>query len=69
MNLEYIRKHIDNNGIKHTWVADRLEISKSYLSLILSGTRTAPRWFEIKITKILKINNKGVTNEQRKSDL
>lgn len=67
--MEYIRQHIDNNGIKHTWVADKLSISKSYLSLILSGTRVAPQWFESKVTELLKINKKGNTNEQRKSNL
>ncbi len=68
MNLDNIRHHIDSNGIKHTWVADRLEIAKSYLSLILSGTREAPIWFESRINQILKINE-GEINEQRKSDL
>ena len=68
MEMNHIRQYIDENGIKHTWVADRLHISKSYLSLILSGTRTAPQWFEERINKILKIK-KGETNEQRKSDL
>ena len=68
MNLDYIRKHIDNNGIKHTWVADKLQISKSYLSLILSGTRTAPSWFEKKAVRVLKIN-KGEIDEQRKPNI
>ena len=68
MDLDYIRKYIDNNGIKHTWVADKLQISKSYLSLILSGTRTAPSWFEKKVVRVLKIK-KGETNEQRKPNI
>lgn len=68
MEMDYIKQHIDNNGIKHTWIADKLQISKSYLSLILSGTRSAPSWFEKEVLKLLKIN-KGEINEFRKSDL
>lgn len=49
-----IKRYIDDNGLKHTWVANKLGISRSYLSLIFSGTRVAPEWFESKIIKLLK---------------
>ena len=55
MEASEIRNYIDSHGLKHTWVAKSLGISKSYLSLILSGTRVAPAWFEGKITKLLNI--------------
>ena len=55
MELGSIKDYIDNHGLKHTWVAKRLGISRSYLSLIFSGTRVAPEWFEGKIVKLLNI--------------
>lgn len=63
MSIEEIREYIDNNGLKHTWVATGLGISKSYLSLILSGTRVAPAWFEGKIYKLLKIKGEESNGE------
>jgi transcriptional regulator with XRE-family HTH domain len=65
MNTEEIREYIDGHGIKHTWVAEGLGISKSYLSLILSGSRVAPEWFEPKIIQLLKI---GESNGEKQSN-
>lgn len=36
---ELIDKHITNNGLKQSWVADQLGISHSHFSLILSKER------------------------------
>ena len=63
METSEIRDYIDSHGLKHTWVAKGLGISKSYLSLILSGTRVAPAWFEGKITRLLKIKGEEPNGE------
>ena len=37
-----LREMIDRKGLRHNWVAEKLEISTSYLSYILSGDRPCP---------------------------
>lgn len=42
MNVENIRTKLDQWGIKHTWFAQQLGVSKSLLSLWLSSERQMP---------------------------
>lgn len=56
MDTDRIKEYLVNNGIKQSWVAKQLSISDTYLSLILSGDRVPPEWFESDINMLL---NKG----------
>ena len=42
MKVETIREKLDKWGIKHTWFADKLGVSKALLSLWLSNERQMP---------------------------
>tara|TARA_Y100000401_G_scaffold58141_1_gene46008 strand:+ start:2132 stop:2317 length:186 start_codon:yes stop_codon:yes gene_type:complete len=53
MDTDKIKQYLVKNGIKQSWLAKRLSISDTYLSLILSGDRVPPEWFESDITNIL----------------
>ena len=50
-----IKEFIEEHGIKQSWVAKRLNISPSYLSLMLSGDRVISDLVKTKIMDILKI--------------
>jgi len=41
-----LRDIIKENGIKQSWIADRLGISEAYLSLILNSKRRLTRQME-----------------------
>tara|TARA_Y100000593_G_scaffold32119_1_gene63312 strand:- start:8454 stop:8630 length:177 start_codon:yes stop_codon:yes gene_type:complete len=56
MDTDKIKQYLVNNGIKQSWVAKQLNISDTYLSMILSGDRVPPEWFESDINTLL--NNK-----------
>ncbi len=53
---ELIKKYLNENGIKHTYVAEELGIKKNLFSAMLSGKRkiTAEEYFKICI--VLKLN-------------
>tara|TARA_Y100001938_G_C8041522_1_gene406403 strand:- start:1025 stop:1201 length:177 start_codon:yes stop_codon:yes gene_type:complete len=53
MDIAKIRDYLEENGIKQVWLADKLNISRSYLSLILSGDRVTPEWFIDKVRLII----------------
>jgi hypothetical protein len=61
MDTSAIRQHLEENGIKQVWLADKLNISTSYLSLILSGGRVPPLWFESRTRDIIKENQRERT--------
>ena len=50
-----LRKRIDELGIKHVFIADKLGISRAYLSMMLSGAAPMSEENERKIKDMLKI--------------
>ena len=62
MYAKDIKSFLEENGVKQVWLADKLNISTSYLSLILSGDRVPPEWFMSKVRVIL-YNNKRRTDK------
>ena len=54
MKVETIREKLDEWGIKHTWFADQLGVSKALLSLWLSNERQMPDEKNEQAIKILK---------------
>ena len=63
MNMDEIKSYLEENGIKHVWLAERLNISESYLSLILSEAREMPEWWESRVREVLKWEQKGELDE------
>ena len=63
MNMDEIKSYLEENGVKQVWLADKLNISESYLSLILSQDRDVPEWWESKVKKVLKWEQKGELDE------
>jgi ribosome-binding protein aMBF1 (putative translation factor) len=57
--MDEIKGYLVDNGVKRNWLAKKLKISDSYLSLILSGDRVPPEWFGNKINKIMNKENKN----------
>ena len=53
MNVEKIRVKLDEWGIKHTWFAEQLGVSKTLLSLWLSNERQMPNDKNKQAVKIL----------------
>ena len=53
--MKELRKKIDDLGIKHVFIADKLSISKGYLSMMLSGAAPMSEENEQKIKDMLKI--------------
>ena len=58
MSIREIKEYLEENGIKQVWLAEKLNISTPYLSLILSGERVAPEWWKSKVGGILKKTKK-----------
>lgn len=54
MKVDDIKRFIDENGVKQVWLANKVGISESYLSLILSEDRVATEWVQNKIINIIK---------------
>ena len=54
MDTSLIRTFLDDTGRKQVWLSKQLNISTSYLSLILSGLRVPPDWFESKVSDTIK---------------
>jgi len=50
--MESIRQLIKDSGLRHDFIAKRLGISKTYLSLMLSGERNMPEDYIIKIKSL-----------------
>lgn len=50
---EKIKNHMKKEGLKYTWLSDKIGISKSHLSNILSGTKKFTPEINIKINKVL----------------
>lgn len=50
--MQNLREHIDRLGITDSAFADRLGVSKGYMSLILSGKRAPSRELIQKIDKV-----------------
>ena len=55
MDYRIIKEFIEEHGIKQSWIAKRLKISPSYLSLMLSGDRVLSELVKTKLMDILKI--------------
>ena len=53
MKVDDIKRFIDENGVKQVWLANKVGISESYLSLILSEDRVATEWVQNKIINII----------------
>jgi len=49
-----LRKRIDEKGLKHGWVAQRLGIHKTALSQYLGKTRETPEEIKAKIIELTK---------------
>ena len=54
MIVDDLREFIEKNGVKQVWLARKIGISESYLSLILSEDRVATEWVSSKIIDIIK---------------
>ena len=54
MKVDDIKRFIDENGVKQVWLANKVGISESYLSLILSEDRVSTEWVQNKIINIIK---------------
>lgn len=50
-----IRRLIDARGIRHRWLADRLGISRSHLSHLLSGDRRFTDAQAVRLAELLQI--------------
>ena len=55
MKYYEIKGFIEEHGIKQSWIAERLNVSPSYLSLMLSGDRVISDLVKTKLMDILKI--------------
>ena len=53
MCIKRVRELIEARGIKHVWLADKLNISTAYLSLIINNKRTAPRGFADDVVSLI----------------
>lgn len=51
---QYYRNKIKKKGLKITWVASKLCLSRSTLTAYLLGTRTMPANVETELKKLLK---------------
>ena len=51
-----IKEMIKSRGIKYIWLANKLDISTSYLSLIINNKRTPPKDFSNRILDLIKGN-------------
>jgi transcriptional regulator with XRE-family HTH domain len=49
------RKIIDQKGLKHKYIAEKIGVSKAMLSLFLSGQRNLSQEKKMKLNKILNI--------------
>jgi len=56
MKANTIKDYIKDCGITQRWLAKKLDISPSYLCLILNKDRDKPKWFDYKMRGVL--NNK-----------
>ena len=63
MNMSNLRDYLTRNGVKQGWLAKKLNISDSYLSLILSGDRVPPEWFEGGVDSLFNNKEKKDGNE------
>lgn len=55
MNItQKITQHIDDKGLKHSWIAKNLKISPAHFSYILRGERPLTDANKRKINKLLK---------------
>jgi predicted transcriptional regulator len=50
------RKMIEESGLKHKFIAQKLGISSAMLSFFLSGTRNLSLEKRIKLNQLLKVN-------------
>lgn len=53
MCVSEIKELIESKGIKYIWLADKLNISTAYLSLIINNKRTAPNGFADNIVSLI----------------
>ena len=54
-----LRACIAGSGLKKKFIADAINISDTYLSIMLSGKRTVPLHIEMKIVNFLKMYRKN----------
>ena len=56
MKTTEIKDYMGDHGIKQKWLADKIAVSESYMSRMLSGDRVIPFWMQYRIEKTLKIS-------------
>tara|TARA_R100001082_G_scaffold22667_3_gene10985 strand:- start:1238 stop:1414 length:177 start_codon:yes stop_codon:yes gene_type:complete len=57
MIVDDLREFIEKNGVKQVWLANKIGISESYLSLILSEDRVVTESIKTKIKSIIGESN------------
>lgn len=55
MITEDLKSYLDDRGIKQKWLAEQIDVSESYISRMLSGSRNIPFWMQYRIENALNI--------------
>lgn len=55
MKGKVIKAILDNRGVKYVWLANKLSVSKTLVSLWLSEDKKIPYDYRVKIADLLKI--------------
>ena len=50
-----LKSYLDDRGIKQKWLAEQIDVSESYISRMLSGSRNIPFWMQYRIENALNI--------------
>jgi DNA transposition AAA+ family ATPase len=59
MKTTEIKDYMSDHGIKQKWLANKIMVSESYMSRMLSGDRAMPFWMQYRIEKTLNIKING----------
>jgi plasmid maintenance system antidote protein VapI len=55
MITEDLKDYLSDRGIKQKWLAEQIDVSESYISRMLSGSRNIPFWMQYRIETALNI--------------
>tara|TARA_A100000172_G_scaffold80972_1_gene72162 strand:+ start:5242 stop:5481 length:240 start_codon:yes stop_codon:yes gene_type:complete len=72
MNIVEIKDYLSSRGLKYKWLANRIGVSESYMSLLISGKRNWQEGFinktadalDIKPDRLLQMINQNIINKR-----